>query len=464
MIQWESHMMKEGTMSSSSSAVRMTDGAIWKRILVFAIPIFWGNLFQQLYNAADSLIVGNFLGSDALAAVSSSGSLIHLMVGFFQGVFVGAGVIISRYYGAKDIPTVQKAVHTTAAIGLICGVGLTVIGVIVAPAILQLMGTPAEVMPNSVIYFRIYFAGSLGFILYNCLVGILQAVGDSKHPLFYLVISSIANIALDLLFIAVLGMGVGSAALATIISQFLSAFLCLLQLLRSPADFRLELKKIRIHKSLVSKILKNGIPSGIQNSIISIANVFVQTNINAFGALAVAGCGAYIKIQGFAFLPVICFTMAMSTFVSQNLGAHAYDRVKKGAYFGLCCCCLMAEGIGLLTHIFAVPLITLFSSDPQVITYGVEYCRCNGVFFFMLAFSHGMASIFRGAGRAIVPMFVMMIFWCGVRVSYIAIAVRQIPDIHVVFWAYPITWALSSIFFLFYFLKVDWMHGKNLAE
>ena len=449
-------------MSSSSGAVRMTDGAIWKRILVFAIPIFGGNLFQQLYNTADTLIVGNFLGSDALAAVSSSGSLIHLLVGFFQGVFIGAGVIISRYYGAKDIPTVQKAIHTTAAVGIICGVALTFVGVIVTPGILSLMGTPAEVMPSAVIYFRIYFAGSLGFILYNCFVGILQAVGDSKHPLIYLVISSIVNIVLDLLFIVVLDMGVGSAAFATVISQWLSAILCLIQLLRSPAEFRLEFRKIRIHKLLLVKVLKNGIPSGVQNSIISIANVFVQTNINAFGALAVAGCGAYMKIQGFAFLPVICFTMAMSTFISQNLGAQEYDRVKKGARFGLMCCCLIAEIIGILTHIFGPPLMGLFSSAPQVIQFGVEYCRCNGIFFFLLAFSHGMASVFRGAGRAMVPMFVMMIFWCGVRVSYIALTVRIIPDIHVVFWAYPLTWALSSIFFLIYYLKVDWMHGGKL--
>ncbi len=448
-------------MSSSSGAVRMTDGAIWKRILVFAIPIFWGNLFQQLYTTADTLIVANFLGSDALAAVSSSGSLIYLMVGFFQGVFIGAGVVISRYFGAKRADALHKAVHTTAALGIICGVILTVVGVLLAPVILRLMGTPIEVLPNSLVYFRIYFSGSLGFVLYNCFVGILQAVGDSKHPLVYLVISSVINVGLDLLFIGVLGLGVGSAALATIISQCFSAMLCLIQLLRSPDEFRLVLKKIRIHKELFGMIIKNGVPSGIQNSIISIANVFVQSNINAFGAIAVAGCGAYSTIQGFAFLPVICFTMAMFTFVSQNLGAEEYDRVRKGTRFGLLCCCLIAEVIGIVTHVFAPQLLAFFSSDPMVIQYGVEYCRCNGVFFFLLAMSHCMASIFRGAGKAIVPMFVMMIFWCGVRIAYIALTVQIIPDIHVVYWAYPLTWTLSSIFFLVYYFKVDWMHGRD---
>ena len=450
-------------MSSSSGAVRMTDGAIWKRILVFAIPLFWGNLFQQLYNTADSLIVGNFLGSESLAAVSSSGSLIYLMVGFFQGLFLGAGIVISCYYGAQDKEVVEKAVHTTAALGIICGVILTLVGIFAAPAILQLMGTPAEVLPKSIVYFRVYFAGSLAFVLYNCFVSILQAVGDSKHPLIYLMISSAINIGLDLLFVAVLGLGVGFAALATIISQFVSMLLCLRQLLKSKAEFRLEIRKIRIHVSLFTRILKNGVPSGVQNSIISIANVFVQANINVFGALAVAGCGAYSTIQGFAFLPVTCFTMAMSTFVSQNLGAQQYDRVKQGARFGLMCCCLLAEAVGIITHIFGPQLISLFSQDPEVIQFGVDYCRCNGVFFFLLAFSHGMASIFRGAGKAIVPMFVMLAFWCVVRVSYIAITVQYIPKIEVVYWAYPLTWALSSIFFLIYYLKVDWMGRGKMA-
>ena len=437
----------------------MTDGAIWKRILVFAIPIFWGNLFQQLYNTADSLIVGNFLGSDALAAVSSSGSLIQLLVGFFSGVFTGAGIVIARYYGAKDGPTVKKAVHTTVAMALICGVVLTFIGIFAAPQILAIMGTPEEVMPNSVLYFKIYFGGAMGLVLYNCFVGILQAVGDSKHPLIYLVISSVVNIVLDLLFIVVLDFGVGSAAVATIISQFLSAALCTIQLLRSPDEFRLEFRQIRIHRALITRILKNGVPSGVQNSIISIANVFVQSNINAFGALAVAGCGAYTKIQGFAFLPVICFTMALSTFISQNLGAQEYERAKKGARFGIMCCCLIAEVIGLITHIWGPQLISLFSSDPQVIAFGVDYCRCNGVFFFLLAFSHCMAAIFRGAGKSIIPMLVMAILWCVVRVSYISATIHFIPDIKVVFWAYPLTWALSSIVFLILYKKSDWMHG-----
>lgn len=299
----------------------MTEGSIWKKIIAFAIPLFLGNLFQQLYNTADSLIVGNFLGSEALAAVSSSGSLIFLMVGFFNGIAIGAGVVIGRYYGAREIEKVQKAIHTTIAFGLAAGVLLTLIGVCLTPQLLIWMGTPSDVLPNSITYFRIYFCGSLAFVLYNIFVGILQSVGDSRHPLVYLIVSSVVNILLDLLFVGVFRFGVGSAALATIISQFVSAILCIIRLSRSPEDYRVHIRKIRFDLFFLKQIIQNGLPSGFQNSIISIANVVVQANINSFGKMAMAGCGAYSKIEGFGFLPITCFAMSMTTFISQNLGA-----------------------------------------------------------------------------------------------------------------------------------------------
>lgn len=279
----------------------MTEGPIWKKIVLFALPLFLGNLFQQLYNTADSLIVGNFLGSDALAAVSSSGSLIFLMVGFFNGIALGAGVVVARYYGARQIDKLQRAIHTDIAFGLVAGVALTVIGLILAPKMLIWMGTPEDVMPNSVLYFRIYFLGSLAFVMYNVSVGILQSIGDSRHPLIYLIISSLTNVVLDLLFVGVFHMGVGSAALATIISQFVSAALCLRRLMRSPEEYRVSLRKVRFDFSMLRQIIKNGLPAGLQNSIIALANVVVQSNINSFGKMAVAGCGAYSKIEGFGF-------------------------------------------------------------------------------------------------------------------------------------------------------------------
>lgn len=437
----------------------MTEGPIWRRLVAFAIPLFLGNLFQQLYNTADSLIVGNFLGSNALAAVSSSGNLIFLMVGFFNGIAVGAGVVVAKYYGAKKYDAVQRVIHTIAALGILCGIALTFIGILAAPQILVLMGTPENVLPNSVVYFRVYFSGSLAFVMYNFLVGILQSVGDSRHPLIYLIISSMVNVVLDLLFVAVFHMGVGSAAFATVISQFISALLCLRQLMKSPAEYRLSLRKIRIDRTMLGQIISNGLPSGIQNSIISLANVVVQSNINKFGEMAMAGCGSYAKIEGFGFLPITCFAMALTTFISQNLGAREYDRAKKGAVFGVACSLTIAELVGIAIYLLAPVLISGFNSDPQVISYGVAQARTVTLFYFLLAFSHCMAGILRGAGKSTVPMFVMLICWCVIRVTYITVTVHFIPNIRVIFWAYPITWTLSSITFLIYFLKSDWLHA-----
>lgn len=452
-------------MSANSASSLMTTGSISKRIIAFAIPLFLGNLFQQLYNTADSLIVGNFLGSSALAAVSSSGNLIFLLVGFFNGIAVGAGVVVAKYFGAKNYDLVQKAIHTIVAIGLISGVALTAIGLIAAPQILVLMGTPADVLPNSITYFRIYFCGSLAFVMYNFLVGILQSVGDSRHPLIYLMISSAVNIVLDLVLVAGLNFGVGAAALATVISQFISAILCLRQLLKSPEVYRISFKKISIDKRMLRQIISNGLPAGLQNSIIALANVIVQSNINTFGQMAVAGCGSYSKVEGFAFLPITCFALALTTFISQNLGAKEYDRAKKGAVFGIICSITMAELVGVVIYILAPKLIAAFNGTPEVVAYGTAQAHTDALFYFLLAFSHCIAGILRGAGKSIVPMLVMLACWCIIRVTYISIVLKFIPDIQVIFWAYPMTWALSSITFLIYFIKSDWMHGfeKKLA-
>ena len=446
-------------MNTKTKSTLMTEGPIWKRMILFAIPLFLGNLFQQLYNTADSLIVGNFLGSDALAAVSSSGSLIFLMVGFFNGISLGAGVVIARYFGAREKEKVQDAIHTTVAFGIVAGILLTAIGLIMTPTFLRWMGTPADVLKNSVLYFRIYFLGSIAFVLYNIFVGILQSVGDSRHPLIYLIISSVTNVVLDLLFIGVFRFGVGSAAVATILSQFLSAILCLIHLMRCKEDYQIHLKKIRFDFPMLKLIISNGLPSGFQNSIISFANVIVQSNINSFGKMAVAGCGAYSKIEGFGFLPITCFALSLTTFISQNLGARQYERAKKGAKFGVLCSITMAEIVGIIIFFTAPYLVAAFNNDPQVVAFGTAQARTITLFYFLLAFSHCIAGILRGAGKSTIPMFDMLICWCIIRVSYITVAVRIIPDIKVIFWAYPITWTLSSILFIIYYFKADWIHG-----
>ncbi len=446
---------------SAASSTLMTEGPIWKRIVTFAFPLFWGNLFQQLYNTADSVIVGNFLGDAALAAVSSSGSLIFLMVGFFNGIAIGAGVVIARFFGARDIPNLRKSIHTTIAFGLFCGLALTVVGVLAAPQILVWMGTPSAVLPNSITYFRIYFSGSLAFVMYNFFVGILQSVGDSLHPLIYLVISSVVNIVLDLVLIGIFHYGVGAAALATVISQFISVFLCLHQLLGSPAEFRISFREIRLERDMLRQILSNGLPAGFQNSIISVANVFVQANINQFGQMAVAGCGAYSKVQGFGFLPITCFSLALTTFISQNLGAGRTDRARKGAVFGVICTVTAAEIIGILIYFSAPALIAAFNDTAEVIAFGTSQARTETFFFFLLAFSHCMAGILRGAGKSMVPMMVMLIFWCIVRIGYISIVIHFIPVINVVFWAYPLTWTLSSVVFVFCYRRLDWVRNPS---
>ena len=442
-----------------SKRYSLTEGSIWKAMLLFALPVFLGNVFQQLYNTFDAWCVGNYIGDDALAAVSSSGSLIFMMISFFNGLAMGAGVIIARAFGARQYDTMQKAIHTAIAFGLVTGAVLTVAGVALTPVILQWMGTPAEVLPQSIEYFRYYFCGGIFIVMYNIFVGVLHAVGDSKHPLYYQIFSTFVNIALDMLFVAVLKFGVGSAAIATTISQGVSAVLCFVHILRVDAPYRISLRKITFHKASLMDIIRYGLPSGIQNSVIALANVVVQSNINSFGKAAVAGCGSYSKLEGFVFLPVTCFTQGLSTFVGQNLGAGKHDRVKRGVAFGTVSSCVLAELIGIFCYIFAPKLIGIFSESPESIRFGTQHMRTICLFNCLLAFSHCIAGVMRGAGKANVPMFTMFACWCVIRVSYITVAVRYVNQLTTVSWAYPISWTLSSIIFLIYFLKADWIHN-----
>ncbi len=436
----------------ATSKTLMTEGSVWKKMISFAIPVFIGQLFQQLYNTADSLIVGNFTGSEALAAVSSSGNLIFLITGFFGGVALGAGVVIANYIGAQDRERTQTAVHTFIALSIFAGIILMVIGIFGAPVILRWLDTPENVMPLSVRYFRIYFAGSIGFVMYNTFLGILQAAGDSKHPLYYLIISSMTNIVLDLILVAGFGYGVGAAAFATAVSQFLSAFLCMFRLLRTKEDYQFIPSKICMDSPTVRKIIKYGIPSGLQNSIIGFANAIVQSYINWFGSDAMAGHGAYSKIEGFAFLPITCFTMALTTFIGQNIGAKRPDRVKKGALFGVCCPVIMAEVIGLLMYAFAPAVIRAFDDNPAAIAFGVARIRTCSLFYAFLAFSHAMAAVFRGHGKANVPMFVLLACWCIIRVTILFVSGIINRTIETVNWVYPITWLCSTAIFIFYYI------------
>ena len=444
-------------MAAINRSTDMTTGSIWKRMVSFAVPVFLGNLCQQLYNTVDSVIVGKFVGKQALAAVASSGNLIFMMTGFFMGLFIGAGIVIAQYFGAKNYEKVRAAVHTDFAFALCCGVLLTLLGVFFTPTILTWMRTPADVLDTSILYFRLYFLGSLATILYNAGMGILQAVGDSRSPLYYLVISSAVNVALDLLFVGAMDMGV--AGVATVISQVVSAVLCIIKLTRSDGPYRLEIKRIGFDLPLLKKITSQGVPSGVQNSIIAIANVVVQSNINTFGSDAMAGCGSYSKVEGFVFLPITAFAMALTTFIGQNLGAGQFDRAKQGARIGILCSMAMAELIGVALFFLAPYAMRLFNDDPAVVAIGVRQSHIEALFFCFLAFAHGVSAVLRGAGRAQVPMYTMLGCWCILRVSYITLALKIWPDIATIFWAYPITWSVSCVVFLLYYLKADWVHA-----
>lgn len=445
--------------SSASQVKDMTVGSPYKLMIGFAFPVFLSQLFQQLYNTADAFIVGKFLGTEAFAAVTSSGTLIFLLISFFAGTAMGGGVVISRYFGANDEKQVSRAIHTLMAFGILSGFLITAVGVILTPTFLEWMNTDPEVLPEAIEYFRFYFLGGLALVMYNICRSIMNALGDSRRPLYYLIFSSVLNIILDLLFLAVFRWGVWSAAVATVVSQAASVALCMVYLLRKGNIFTVEFKKIRFHKALLFEIIRYGLPSGVMNSMIAIANVVVQSQINSFGKLAMAAYGAHAKIEGFAFLPITSFNMAATTFISQNLGAKLYDRAKKGARFSILSAVLLAEAIGVFVFLLSPHLVGLFDDTPGVIELGVRQGRTLALFYFLLAFSHSVAAVCRGAGRAFFPMCVMLSVWCVIRIAYIMLVTRLYGEIGLIYWAYPLTWCISSVIYLIYYLKSDWVHG-----
>ncbi|MBQ4150617.1 MAG: MATE family efflux transporter [Clostridia bacterium] len=444
---------------SKGQSVDMTKGNPYVMIFKFALPVFLSQLFQQLYNTADTFIVGEFLGTEALAAVSSSGNLIFLMISFFEGLALGAGIVISRYFGAGQHERVSHAIHTNLAFGLVSGAFLSVFGVAFTPTFLGWMNVDAEVMPLAVEYFRYYYYGAVAMVMYNVCRGIMNALGDSRRPLYYLIFSSLLNVALDLLFVGVLGGGVKWAAIATVISQAASVVLCLMHLCRANSEFRVEFRKIRFHGEILGEVVRYGFPSGVQNSVIGLANVVLQSQVNSFGKLAMAAFGTQAKIEGFAFMPITGFNMALTTFIGQNLGAREYERAKKGARFGILAAVVLAEIIGVLYYIFCPELMALFDDTPRVIEIGVMHARTTALFYFLLAFSHSVAAVCRGAGKAFVPMTVMLSVWCVIRLIYVMSVMHFFGEIKYIFMAYPITWIISSVIYLLYYCLSDWVHG-----
>lgn len=436
-------------MSEKDGSLLLTEGDIKARIVRFALPIFLGQLCQQLYNAVDSIVVGNLIGDQALAAVSSTTSLIFMIIGFFMGLSTGAGIVISRNLGAGDMQRVESSVHTTVAMGLAFSALTTVLGVVLSPLALQLLGTPDDVMPLAVVYLRFYFAGSLGLIMYNAFMGILQASGDSRHPLYYLIFSSALNVVLDLLFVGAFGLGIAGAAVATGLSQLASAGLGLHRLIHKGGMVSVDLRRIRFVRRDLAQILRYGLPTGIQNSVIDFSNLLIQSYINSFGSVAMAGIGAYAKLEGFAMLPINALQMAMSTFVSQNRGAGRFDRMKQGIRFGELMGVIVTEAIGLTLAITAPSTVRLFSQSADVVAYGVAKAAVCGPCFFLIAYSHVTSAVLRGIGRPVLPMVVLLTCWCAMRVLVLATVGQAVHVIELCYWIYPMTWGLSAFIYLF---------------
>lgn len=435
----------------------MTEGNILKKIFFFSVPLILGNLFQQLYNTVDSIIVGNYVGKGALAAVGSSTSTINLLIAFSQGAAVGAGVVIAQYLGAKEKQKVEEAVHTAMGIAIALGMILTVLGIALSGTILRLMDTPVDVIEQSNLYLKIYFAGVVFNVIYNMGAGILNAAGNSKRSLIYLCYASVINIVLDLLLIRVFKMGVEGAAIATDISQIASSVFVVAYLMRTREDYKIQLKKLKIHKNMAYGIIKVGLPTGIQNMVISFSNVLVQSSVNGYGSSAVAGFGAYTKVDGFNILPVMSFSMAVTTFTGQNIGAGKIDRVKKGMWITMAMGVVYTITTGCLLLIFSEPIMRLFTRDKEVIEYGRQAMYYFCPFYFMLSIMHALAGTIRGTGKSIPPMIILLTSLCVFRVIWIIFVLPHFSAIDGIFVLYPVSWAVGLVLMILYAWKGKWL-------
>lgn len=441
----------------------LTKGPIRGKMLHFALPVCAGQLLQQLYNTVDAWVIGQFADNDAFAAVSTMGIVVFLIIGFCIGMSMGGSVIISRYYGSKDPDLTSKAIHSHYLMAAFVSAGATVLGLIFAPRILVWIGTPASVMPHAKAYLIIYFAGVSTVIFYNMGMSVLRSLGDSFHPLCYLIFSTFLNILLDLLFVAcpIFRWGVSGAALATVISQGVSAILCITRQMKQRGYMRLTLSGIRLYPSLLREMARLGLPSGIQNSVLTIGNLVVQKNVNAFGTYAMSGFGAYVKIESFVFVPILSMSQTLPTFISQNLGAGRNDRARRGAIFGTGLAVICAGITGVLISICSPVLLRIFIRNPQALSYGIMHSHIVPLFYGLLAFAHCSAGILRGCKRAFFPMLNMLIFWCAGRVLYVTIAIQIRPVFTTISWAYPLAWGASGIVFLYLLTRLPELKASD---
>ncbi|MBR6708053.1 MAG: MATE family efflux transporter [Clostridia bacterium] len=432
--------------------VDMTEGNIFRHLITFAFPLLVGNLFQQLYNAVDTWVVGNYVSDEAFAAVGTVGPIINMLIGFFLGFSSGAGVIISQYYGAGQHEKVNHTVHTAILITLILGVLFTGIGISMTPFMLQAMNTDPEVLPESTAYLTIYFSGILGLMLYNIGSGILRAVGGSQRPFYFLVVSALLNTVLDLVFVLVFDMGVEGVALATIIAQGTSALLVLITLMRATNCIKFSFSKLRLHLDILLKMIKVGLPAALQMTITSFSNVFVQSYINAFGKFAMAGWTAYAKIDQLLFLPMQSLALASTTFVGQNLGKNQVDRAKRGVSISLS----MAIGSTVILMIpvivFAPYTVAFFNDEPQVVEVGTMLLRYITPFYVLCTVNQVYSGALRGAGNTRAPMFIMLGSFVLFRQIYLFVMSNYISNTFLaIAMGYPAGWLLCSTITLIYY-------------
>jgi len=417
-----------------------------------------------MYNTADSIIVGNFVGSNGLAAVGAGTALINLIIAFAQGAAVGAGVVVSQYIGADKKDKIKISVHTSICISIILGLILSLLGIFASPSLLIMMKTPKVVLKSSILYLQIYCGGLIFNVIYNMATGILNAAGNSKKPLVYLAIASFTNIILDLLFIKIFKLGVMGAAIATDISQAISCILAIGYLLKVKSDYKLYIKDLKINKETAVKIIKIGLPTAIQNMVISFSNVLVQSSVNAYGATAMAGYAAYLKIDGFNILPVLSISMAVTTFTGQNVGANRLDRVKKGMYSSLIMVLVYTVFIGAVLLIFSHQVLGLFTHSAKVIMYGQLAMKYFCPYYFLLGILNVFAGTVRGAGKGIPPMIILLFSMCIFRILWIKIALPFYSSIDGVFILYPISWLVGAILMIFYTKFGKWLPHKQMEK
>lgn len=444
---------RKTTQTSAQTAEnKITEGVIWKQLLLFFFPILFGTLFQQLYNAADAVIVGRFVGKEALSAVGGgTGTVINLLVGFFVGLSGGASVVISQYYGARKAELVEYAVHTAIAFCILGGFVLMVGGILTAPAILTAMDTPADVLDPSILYIRIYYVGTIGNLIYNVGAGILRAVGDSRRPLYFLIASCFANILLDLLLIVCFDLGVAGAAIATICSQALSAVLVILVLVRVKDMHRLDLHKIRIDRIMLHRIVQIGFPAGLQSVMYSLSNIIIQAAINGLGTDTVAAWTVYGKMDALFWMTISSFGIAITTFAGQNYGAGKMERVRKGISTCLAMCFASTIVISILLNIGGYFLYSLFTSDPEVLRIGMQIVHFLVPTFFTYVCVEVLSGALRGVGDCWIPTVICLSGICLIRVLWIMLAVPQRPDIYTMTFSYPLTWTITSVLFIVYY-------------